>query len=501
MDTLRKKRLLIFIVAYNAENTIVNVVTRLPRQLLDTYDCEVLIIDDSSHDRTFELSHGLRKQHDIPFKVNVLFNPINQGYGGNQKLGYHYAIDNGYDFVALLHGDGQYAPECLPELLGPLARDEAAAVFGSRFLTPHGALRGGMPLYKFVGNRILTSLQNRLLSTTLSEFHSGYRLYSVHALRRIPFERNSNGFHFDTEIIIQFVIAELTIVELPIPTFYGDEICRVNGIAYAWNVVKATVRARLQEWSLFYDRRYDCAPPSHPEYESKLWFPSPPSFAFKIISPESSVIDFGASTTLASALNDIKRCKVIGVNKTPIPSRYFESFYCLDLNEGLFNIPVESSDYILLMDIIEHLNSPEDFLDELRSRAPQGELIISSANVAFAITRLMLLVGQFNYGRRGILDLTHTRLFTLGSLIRLLEQSGFVVLEKRAMPAPFPLALGDGPMSRFLLRVNSILIRLAPSLFGYQLLVRAKALPTVTSLLEAADHTTSMKTELLEAAG
>jgi SAM-dependent methyltransferase len=385
-------------------------------------------------------------------------------------------------------------------LLLPLARDGAAAVFGSRFLTRLGALRGGMPLYKFVGNRVLTWLQNRLLGTKLSEFHSGYRLYSVNALRHIPFERNSNGFHFDTEIIIQLVIANLPIAELPIPTFYGDEICRVNGIGYAWNVVKATVRARLQAWSLFYDRRYDCAPSSHPEYESKLWFPSPPSFAFNIISSGSSVIDLGAGTTLASALREIKHCRVIGVNESPIPSQYFESFYCRDLNKGLVDIPVESSDYILLLDVIEHLSSPEEFLDELRSRTPQGELIISSANVAFAITRLMLLIGQFNYGRRGILDLTHTRLFTLGSLIRLLEQSGFVVLEKRAMPAPFPLALGDGPMSRFLLKMNSILIRVAPKLFGYQVLVRAKALPTVVSLLEAADHTTSMKTQLLEAA-
>ena len=500
MEIIRKQRLLIFIVAYHAETTIANVVTRIPQELLNTYDCEILIIDDSSRDDTFGVSHGLSKRPDIPFKIHVLMNPVNQGYGGNQKLGYHYAIEKGFDFVALLHGDGQYAPECLPTLLAPLAKDGAAAVFGSRFLTPNGALKGGMPLYKFVGNRILTWIQNALLRTKLSEFHSGYRLYSVDALRRIPFERNANGFHFDTEIIIQLVIAGLRIVELPIPTFYGDEICRVNGIGYAWDVIKATVRARLQEWSLFYDRRFDCAPASHPQFESKLWFPSPQSFVYDMVPDGSSVIDLGASITLASALKTEKKCKIIGVDKTPISSKCFESFYCRDLNKGLSNIPVESSDYILILDILEGLNSPEDLLDELRSRIPKGEIVISTGNVAFAITRLMLLIGQFNYSRRGVLDLTHARLFTSGSLERLLTQSGFVVIEKKSMPAPFPLALGDGPMGRFLLKLNSILIRIAPRLFGYQLLIRAKALPTLESLREAADQSTSERVLLLEEA-
>ena len=207
MDAMRKQRVLIFVVAYHAETTIVDVVHRIPVELLAEYDFELLIIDDSSKDGTFERSHELSTRTDIPFDIRVLFNPANQGYGGNQKLGYHYAIENGYDFVALLHGDGQYAPECLPDLLKPLAEGSAAAVFGSRMLTPNGALKGGMPMYKYVGNRILTWMQNSLLRTNLSEFHSGYRIYAVDALRSIPFERNSNDFHFDTEIIIQFVVA------------------------------------------------------------------------------------------------------------------------------------------------------------------------------------------------------------------------------------------------------------------------------------------------------
>ena len=125
-----------------------------------------------------------------------LFNPLNQGYGGNQKIGYHYAISRNFDFVALLHGDGQYAPEVLPDLVRPLKEGRADAVFGSRMMKAGDALRGGMPRYKYVGNRILTNLQNQILGMKLSEFHSGYRVYSVKAISAVPFHRNTNDFHF-----------------------------------------------------------------------------------------------------------------------------------------------------------------------------------------------------------------------------------------------------------------------------------------------------------------
>src|SRR5262245_29906990 len=239
MDSHSRPRLLVFVVAYHAEKTIQPTLRRIPSSLLDDYDVEVLVIDDSSTDQTFDRGDTLRRGAGLPFSLTVLFNPANQGYGGNQKIGFHYAIRKAFDFVALIHGDGQYAPECLPELIEPLASGRADAVFGSRMLRKAQALRGGMPLYKFVGNRILTTVQNRLLRTGLSEWHSGYRLYSTAALRQIPFHLNSNDFDFDTEIIIQLVVAGLRITEIPIPTYYGDEISRVNGIRYAKDAVMA----------------------------------------------------------------------------------------------------------------------------------------------------------------------------------------------------------------------------------------------------------------------
>ena len=197
MARQKRFRVLIFIVAYNAERTIESVLSRIPASLSEDYDVEILAIDDSSRDHTFEIGHKIELAGALPFPLHVLFNPQNQGYGGNQKIGYHYAIKHEFDFVALVHGDGQYAPEALPELLRPLSDGMADAVFGSRMLNRGAALKGGMPHYKFFGNKILTWFQNLLLRTNFSEFHSGYRIYSVAALKKLPFDRNTDDFHFD----------------------------------------------------------------------------------------------------------------------------------------------------------------------------------------------------------------------------------------------------------------------------------------------------------------
>ena len=244
---MKKKRLLIFIVTYNAEKTIEDVVNRIPKQLSKLYNLEILIIDDASQDKTFETSKKIKDIFSKTFTIKVLCNPINQGYGGNQKIGYHYAIKNNFDFVVLLHGDGQYAPEVLIKLLKPTLNNKFNIVIGSRMVKKSLALRGGMPIYKFFGNIILTQIQNFLLSTKLAEFHSGYRIYSVNSLKRIPFYLNTNDFHFDTEILIQLFLVNEKIKEIGIPTFYGDEICHVNGLKYGFNVIRMTFIASLQK--------------------------------------------------------------------------------------------------------------------------------------------------------------------------------------------------------------------------------------------------------------
>ena len=491
MNSNATPRLLVFIVAYNAETTIDEVLTRIPPSLCELYETEILIIDDSSKDRTFERSEMRKREGDVPFDVTVLVNPLNQGYGGNQKIGFHYAIENDFDIVALVHGDGQYAPECLPQLVAPVARHEAELVMGSRMLGG-GAREGGMPLYKLAGNRLLTVTQNALLRSHLSEFHSGFRIYDVRALARIPFDLNTNDFHFDTEIIIQMMLAEHRILELPIPTYYGDEICYVNGVKYAKDVLLSTVKARVQELDLVYDPKFDCRPSSEKatHYRTKLGYASTHSMALAAIPPGARVLDIGCGDgRLADALTE-RGCTVVGIDAVPPPRGVrLQSFHRHDLDELPLPVDVEDFDVVLLLDVVEHLKSPEAFLTRLRADAaenPDLVLIISTGNVGFALTRLLLLVGQFNYGKRGILDMTHTRLFTFPTLRRLLDGAGFEVLEMRGVPAPFPEAVGENRLGLGLLRANEALIRLRRSLFGYQSFAVARPRPTLPFLLRRA---------------
>jgi glycosyltransferase involved in cell wall biosynthesis len=488
-----KKRLLIFIVAYHAEKTIQSVLSRIPHSLMQSYDVEVLIIDDASNDATFKIGADSKAALTLPFNVTVLQNPVNQGYGGNQKIGYHYAIKFCFDYVALVHGDGQYAPECLPGLLAAFNDAQIKAVFGSRMLTRGQALKGGMPLYKYVGNKILTTFENKILHSNLSEFHSGYRLYAVDALKQVPFECNTNDFHFDTEIIIQFIAKGFEIKELPIPTYYGDEICRVNGIKYALDVVLAVLKFRAQGLGIFYDRRFDLVTLDNSlmQYEFKVNDVSPHSITLGLVNQRSAVLDLGcASGYIGEYLKSNKQCHVTGVDRYPHPNHQnLNAFIEHDLFLGPPQFAYENLDYILLLDVIEHVPNPEKFLESLHvciEKNPKIQLLISTGNVAFIITRLMLLFGQFNYGKRGILDMTHTRLFTFSSLRRILEQSGYEVRGERGVPAPFGLALQGGVIAKLFTKVNNALIYLARNIFSYQIYVIATPRPSVNSLLDSA---------------
>ena len=494
----KKQRLLIFIVAYNAEKTIQWVLGRIPVSVADNFDTEILVIDDSSADDTYEKSIAFAKQSKNLLKMTILLNKENQGYGGNQKIGYHYAIKNKFDFVVLLHGDGQYAPEEIPRLVEPLAKGETDAVFGSRMLVSGSAIKGGMPLYKFLGNKILTFNQNVLLGTKLSEFHSGYRLYKVNVLEKIPFQLNSNDFHFDTEIIIQLTLAGKSIKELPIPTYYGDEICHVNGIKYAYQVIASTIKASMQKYNLLYDRKFDCLE-NGVNYLPKFDYQSPHSLAVKNVKKEAFVLDVGcADGYIAERLNNEKKCRIFGldVESINLNYNYFEGFVKCDLDKGLPKKIPKDVDTILMLDVLEHLSNPEMFLENLRNHFkfnPNIIIFASTGNIAFFVTRFLHLIGMFNYGKKGILDITHKRLFTRKAFINLFEQNGFTVQKIEAVPAPWKLIFGENWIGKLLNLLNSLLCRVWSSLFAYQFFLTVKPSPHLDFLLKTAKQTSNSK--------
>jgi len=483
-DVLRRKRVAIFIVAYQAERFIESVLERIPARLRDLF-AEIYVIDDSSRDLTFETARAAGER--LGANVTVLRTPFNRGYGGNQKLGYLHAIKQGYDYVVLLHGDGQYAPEYLPQVLTALGEREPDALIASRMINRRDALRGGMPLYKWLGNQVLTGIENRVLGSSLSEFHSGYRAYKVEALRALPFELNSDGFHFDTEMLIQLLWTGRTIAEIPVPTFYGDEISHVNGIAYAVNCLKAVTKVRLMQLGLFYEPKFDFGLFEQTGYRLKS---GENTLHHEILTrnwpSHWHVADLGASHGVLSAQLARKVAHVTSVDvERPSEAGEAEAL-ALDL-DGDFDEALGRHRYdcVVALDVIEHLSRPEEGVRKIAAiMKPGGVLYASTGNVAYFVMRLSLALGQFNYGKRGILDLTHTRLFTTYSFRKLLANGGFVIEELKGFGPPIQDMVGESPALRAVDTSSGRLARLWPRLFAFSFLVVARKADELEDLYE-----------------
>jgi 2-polyprenyl-3-methyl-5-hydroxy-6-metoxy-1,4-benzoquinol methylase len=258
--------------------------------------------------------------------------------------------------------------------------------------------------------------------------------------------------------------------------------------------------ARTQRLGLFYDRRFDCqsAGAKNEHYQAKLEMVSPHSAAVEAIPDGARVLDLGCAVGYVGAtLRQRRRCHVTGVDKFPLaPDIELDAFLLHDLNDGVPPLDFRKYDYVLLLDVIEHLASPEDFVDQLRTAlrfSPSTTLLVSTANIGFFINRLMLLIGQFNYGKRGILDLTHSRLFTFSSFRRLFEQGGFRVRQVRGIPGPFALVFGEGRLGRLTMAVNMALVRFARRLFSYQMFFVVEPLPSLEYLLQNAHDESAMR--------
>lgn len=233
----------ICVLAYQATSTIEAVLERIPALGPDLH-VTVLVADDASTDDTAAVAQGWA-QRSRRAHVEVVTHARNLGYGGNQVACMEWARARGIGIVAMLHGDGQYPPEALGDLVAPIASGRADAVFGSRMIEPGGARAGGMPLGRRVGNRVLSALQNALVGTQLSEWHSGLRAYRVAALDGIHVDSLPSGFEIDTVATLRLVATGATIEEIAIPTRYAGETSRIRPVRDGLRILAATVRHRL----------------------------------------------------------------------------------------------------------------------------------------------------------------------------------------------------------------------------------------------------------------
>jgi hypothetical protein len=255
-----KKKILVFIPCFNVSKYVFSTFQKIPfKEINKLAKVSYLFIEDCSNDQTYLVIKKLKNNYlfrNMNNKISIIKNKINLGYGGVQKLAYNYCKKKNIDFCIMLHGDGQYNPMYLPKFIKlllkycniinnkNLATNEVRVlgVFGSRMIDWKKAIKGNMPIYKFIGNKFLTYVQNFLLSTSMSEFHSGYRSYDVKNLNMIKFNDLSNKFDFDTQIIIEAVKKNFLIKEFSINTFYGDQVSHLKSIPYGFSVLYSCLK-------------------------------------------------------------------------------------------------------------------------------------------------------------------------------------------------------------------------------------------------------------------
>ena len=236
------KKVVVVMPAYNAARTLERTYQEIPFEIVD----EVVLTDDSSRDDTIEVAKSLGIQH-------IMVHEVNKGYGGNQKTCYRKALDLGGDIVIMLHPDYQYTPKLIQSMAYLIANEVYPVVFGSRILG-RGALKGGMPLVKYVANRILTLFQNILLRQKLSEYHTGYRAFSKEVLQSLNFTHCSDDFVFDNQMAAQIFYKGFEIAEITCPTKYFEEASSINfyrSAIYGLGVLKVSILYRLSKWGFW----------------------------------------------------------------------------------------------------------------------------------------------------------------------------------------------------------------------------------------------------------
>lgn len=481
-------RVLIFLVA---ERHIAALLDRVPKPLFQDQRVHFLCIDDASSDGSADRAQCWVEANGAR-NVTVLRNPVNQGHGGNQKLGFRYAIDRGFDLTIVVQGDGRCAPELLPELIRVFDATTADVLLGARSRSVKEARRGATALPAPIGERLLTAFQNGVAGRALTDYHSGYRAYSTRFLESVPFESNSNGPRFDTELILQAFHVGARVEEFSIPALPGA----VSGgaVKHAGEIMATMVQFKMHQMGMLCSLKYRDLDSNRYQDKTGMLYSSH-RLALEIIAglAPKTLLDLGSGPGYVA-----RRCREMGIRVTGVDvseptSGSVHHFVAHDLEEPDLPLDPFEFDAVLMLDVIEHLANPEEFLISLRNKsralrvgAPGSRIVLSTPNIAFAAVRANLALGRFNYAERGILDISHKRLFTRHSLLRMLTDCGYRIERVLPIGAPFE-AVVEGGVGGVLGRRAQALADAWPTLFAFQFLVVATPLPSIQQILSQSE--------------
>ncbi len=401
--------------------------------------------------------------------ITILSSPIRMGQGGNQKIGYRYAIEKGFDLVIYLPRIETYSENTLKDIIR-IWEDRKPDV-----IRPSRSTR-----------RTLDSIEYKISGIEASSSHQKPCAFSVQFLSRIPFELNSDEEHFDVEIVLQACALGSAIAEF---TYAQDAKAGMEPslkAAYFWNSVKACLKYRFQRIGFFCTMQYRGLLSHDTRYSDKssYWGSSHQRVISRLRLP-ARVLDLGCGPGFVSKKLKEEGCYVVGMDSMPVENYPGDKFYQVDLEKERPPTALSSFDYVLLLDVLEHLSDPERFLIQCRYSAGSEKpptFMISTGNVAFIGVRVSLGIGFFTYGERGILDVTHKRLFTLHSFRRMLRDTGYEIRRVEGVGVPFQLVF-SGFIGRCLSQCSSFLAKLRPSLFAFQIIIEASPKPHSLMLL------------------
>jgi 2-polyprenyl-3-methyl-5-hydroxy-6-metoxy-1,4-benzoquinol methylase len=397
--------------------------------------------------------------------------PRDSGYGAARKAAFEYALLKRVDFAIVMRGDASHAPERLPELIRAALAEPPRLLLAARASGPAPSLHG-------LAHRLGSFFQNRVLGLRLRDYHTSFRLYPTEALRRIPFQLDSDDSRFDAEIIVQFRALGVPIHEEQILDGRRGDGTGSDQLSHGLASCLTAVEYRLHQTHLTRDGRFLVDHDVH--YTLKRSDTSSHMQIVSAIRPDSQVLDLGCSQGLLARPLQQKNVRLTGVDVGPGDrlARELAQYHQRDLEEPL-DLPLERIfDYVVCADVIEHLRRRTQLLRSARRYLKQdGRLIISTPNVALWFYRLSLLAGRFEYGPRGVLDETHVHLYTGASFRREVEKAGFQVVRQRVTSLPFEVVFESTGRSRFVRYLASSyhwLARLWPSMFAYQFVLEAE---------------------------